>query len=190
MRQIFELTLNSHLLPFFFLGTFNYIFLFQITICSCHYELSDIWLWKKWYWSVWPVMDFEGSSSFRKVIKFYQSTVISHVFYFHQNRCTNLKSVIFFYICNILNFRVYYSDHLYELSNILRRTTFLTDYSDNLFSSYKTEVIFRNRIDDLFFVMGKQFVYFEAEGTFSYIIYIRIIFKKIKVLSVLFLREM
>jgi len=41
-----------------------------------------------------------------------------------------------------------------------------------------------------FFVVGKQYVYFEAESTFSFIIYIRITFYKIKVLSLLFSREL
>jgi len=101
---------------------------------------------------------------------------IKEVLYFHHNCSKNIKSVIFCYTRNFLNPRGYYSDHLYERSNDLRRSIFFTGYSSHLFSSYTTELIFLNKVDNVFFVVGMQCVYFETEDTFPYIIFIHISF--------------
>jgi hypothetical protein len=138
---------------FFFLGTFNYIFLHQITICSSYYESCDIRVWKKWYWSVWPVRNFEDSSFFRNDTKFYQSTDISHKFSIFIRNAVKSSKLLHFLHLLLFNRRGYYSDQLYENSKKLRKVNFLSDYSGHLFSYYTAEVLFHDRTDDPFFVV-------------------------------------
>jgi len=88
------------------------------------------------YWSVWPIMNFEENSFFRNNIKFSQSTVISQKSCNSSEPLQKHKIPHNFGTRNFFNRRGYYLDHLYERSNHLRRSIFLTVCSSYLFRSY------------------------------------------------------